>query len=45
MAVLILAPTVLLFFPALGLATGAAAALFATMLGLCPAAGLRGLSV
>jgi hypothetical protein len=27
-------PTVLLFFPALGLATGAAAALFATMLGL-----------
>jgi hypothetical protein len=33
-AVLILAPTVLLFFPALGLATGAAAALFATMLGL-----------
>jgi hypothetical protein len=33
-AVLILAPTVLLFFPALGLATGAAAALFAAMLGL-----------
>jgi len=33
-AVLILAPTVLLFFPALGLATGGAAALFATMLGL-----------
>jgi hypothetical protein len=33
-AVLILAPTVLLFFPALGLALGGAAALFATMLGL-----------
>ncbi|NUR73709.1 MAG: M28 family peptidase [Hamadaea sp.] len=33
-AVVILAPTVMLFFPALGLATGAAAALFATMLGL-----------
>src|SRR6185436_12603035 len=33
-AVLILAPTVLLFFPALGLATAGAAALFATMLGL-----------
>lgn len=33
-AVLILAPTVHLFFPALGLATGAAAALFAVMLGL-----------
>ena len=31
-AALILAPTVLLFFPALGLATGGAAALFATML-------------
>ena len=31
-AVLILAPTVLLFFPALGLELGAAAALFATML-------------
>ena len=34
MAVVILAPTVLLFFPALGLATGAAAALFSAMLGL-----------
>jgi hypothetical protein len=33
-AVIVLVPTVLLFFPALGLATGAAAALFATMLGL-----------
>ncbi len=33
-AVVILAPTVYLFFPALGLATGAAAALFAVMLGL-----------
>jgi len=33
-AVIILAPTVLLFFPALGLATGGAAALFAVMLGL-----------
>ncbi|WP_395728919.1 M28 family peptidase [Nakamurella sp.] len=33
-AVTILAPTVYLFFPALGLATGAAAALFAVMLGL-----------
>ncbi|MFF5226963.1 M28 family peptidase [Dactylosporangium sp. NPDC000521] len=33
-AVLILAPTVALFFPALGLATGAAPALFATLLGL-----------
>ena len=33
-AVAILAPTVYLFFPALGLATGAAAALFAVMLGL-----------
>jgi hypothetical protein len=33
-AVLVLAPTVLLFFPALGLATGAAAALVAAMLGL-----------
>ncbi|MFC7484668.1 M28 family peptidase [Luedemannella flava] len=33
-AVVVLAPTVLLFFPALGLATGAAAALFATLLGL-----------
>lgn len=33
-AVVILAPTVLLFFPALGLATGAAAALMAAMLGL-----------
>jgi hypothetical protein len=33
-AVVILAPTVLLFFPALGLQTGAAAALFAAMLGL-----------
>jgi hypothetical protein len=32
--VLILAPTILLFFPALGLATGAAAAFFATLLGL-----------
>lgn len=31
-AVLVLAPTVVLFFPALGLATGAAAALFAAML-------------
>lgn len=30
---MILAPTVLLFFPALGLATGGVAALFATMLG------------
>lgn len=33
-AVVVLAPTVLLFFPALGLATGAAAAMFAAMLGL-----------
>ncbi|MTD15378.1 M28 family peptidase [Nakamurella sp. YIM 132087] len=33
-AVLVLAPTVALFFPALGLATGAAAALFATLLAL-----------
>lgn len=33
-AVLVLAPTVFLFFPALGLATGGAAALFAVMLGL-----------
>ena len=33
-AVLVLAPTVLLFFPALGLATGAAAALVAVMLAL-----------
>ena len=33
-AVVILAPTVMLFFPALGLATGAAAALFAAMLAL-----------
>lgn len=33
-AVVVLAPTVFLFFPALGLATGAAAALFAAMLGL-----------
>ncbi|GAA1742507.1 M20/M25/M40 family metallo-hydrolase [Luedemannella helvata] len=33
-AVVVLAPTVLLFFPALGLATGAAAALFAALLGL-----------
>lgn len=33
-AVAILAPTVYLFFPALGLATGAAAALFAVMLAL-----------
>ncbi len=33
-AVLVLAPTVLLFFPALGLATGAATALVAAMLGL-----------
>lgn len=33
-AVVILAPTVYLFFPALGLATGGAAALFAAMLGL-----------
>ena len=33
-AVLVLAPTVLLFFPALGLAVGGAAALFATMLGM-----------
>jgi hypothetical protein len=33
LAVLILAPTVLLFFPALGLATGGVAALFGTMLG------------
>ena len=32
-AVLILAPTVLLFFPALGLATGGAAAFFAVLLG------------
>ncbi|HEY7174859.1 MAG TPA: M28 family peptidase, partial [Micromonosporaceae bacterium] len=32
--VVILVPTVLLFFPALGLATGAAAALFAAMLGV-----------
>ncbi len=33
-AVLVLAPTVLLFFPALGLATGAAAALVATLLAI-----------
>ncbi len=33
-AVVILAPTVLLFFPALGLQTGGAAAFFAVMLGL-----------
>ena len=33
-AVVILAPTVLLFFPALGLATGGAAAAFAALLGL-----------
>ncbi|MET0863261.1 MAG: M28 family peptidase [Nakamurella sp.] len=33
-AVVILAPTVFLFFPALGLETGAVAALFAVMLGL-----------
>jgi len=33
-AVLVLAPTVSMFFPALGLATGAAAALFSVMLGL-----------
>jgi hypothetical protein len=33
-AVVILAPTVVLFFPALGLATGGAAAFFATLLGL-----------
>ena len=33
-AVLVLAPTVQLFFPALGLALGAAPALFATMLGM-----------
>lgn len=33
-AVLVLAPTVLLFFPALGLATGGAAALFVVLLGL-----------
>ncbi|MGE5828681.1 MAG: M28 family peptidase [Micromonosporaceae bacterium] len=33
-AVLILAPTVVLFFPALGLATGGAAAFFAVLLGL-----------
>jgi hypothetical protein len=33
-AVVILAPTVLLFFPALGLAEGGAAALFAVLLGL-----------
>ncbi|WP_027345456.1 M20/M25/M40 family metallo-hydrolase [Hamadaea tsunoensis] len=33
-AVVILAPTVLLFFPALGLATGAAPAFFAALLGL-----------
>lgn len=33
-AVLVLAPIVLLFFPALGLATGAAPALFAVLLGL-----------
>jgi len=32
--IVVLAPTVLLFFPALGLATGAAAALFASMLTL-----------
>ncbi|MEV6927719.1 M28 family peptidase [Dactylosporangium sp. NPDC051485] len=32
--VLVLAPTVALFLPALGLATGAAAAMFATLLGL-----------
>jgi hypothetical protein len=33
-AVLVLAPTISLFFPALGLATGAAPALFAVLLGL-----------
>ncbi|MGI5236917.1 M28 family peptidase [Dactylosporangium sp. CA-139066] len=33
-ATLILAPTIALFFPALGLATGAAAAMFTTLLGL-----------
>jgi hypothetical protein len=33
-AIVILAPTVLLFFPALGLATGGVGALFATMLGV-----------
>jgi len=33
-AVLVLAPTIALFFPALGLATGAAPALFAVLLGL-----------
>ncbi|HEY1180125.1 MAG TPA: M20/M25/M40 family metallo-hydrolase, partial [Phytomonospora sp.] len=33
-AVVILAPTVLLFFPALGLATGGAAAFFAVLLGM-----------
>ncbi|MEV8515839.1 M28 family peptidase [Dactylosporangium sp. NPDC051484] len=33
-ATLILAPTIALFFPALGLATGAAAAMFAMLLGL-----------
>jgi len=33
-AVVVLAPTVSMFFPALGLATGAAAALFSVMLGL-----------
>ena len=33
-AVVVLAPTVSMFFPALGLATGAAAALFTVMLGL-----------
>jgi hypothetical protein len=33
-AVLVLAPTVYLFFPALGLQTGAAAALFAVLLGM-----------
>jgi hypothetical protein len=36
-AVVILAPTVMLFFPALGLATGAAAAFFAAMLALAAA--------
>jgi hypothetical protein len=52
-AVVILAPTVLLFFPALGLATGGAAAFFGAMLALAwlplldhllpaPAAGARG---
>lgn len=35
LAVVVLAPIVLLFLPALGLASGAAAALFALLLGLC----------